>query len=74
MHQWSQGPEDAEMAAPAVSMSLAAQRELAQTIRQKMGVPSDEDDEALAVCAYPLYYKPCPYIVHHRAKQLLLAW
>lgn len=63
-----QRPEDAEMAVPAASMSLAAQRELAQSIRQEMGIPPDEEDEALAVCAPPSYHAAHPCFVHQVAK------
>ena len=55
------------MAVPAASMSLAAQRELAQSIRQEMGIPPDEEDEALAVCAPPLYHAAHPCFVHQVA-------
>ena len=57
MHRCLQGPEDAEMAAPAASKSLAAQRVLAQSIRQEMGI-LDEENEALAVGAPPLFLMP----------------
>ena len=62
MHRCLQGPEDAEVAAPAASMSLAAQRVLAQSIRQEMGIPPDEEDEALAVCGPPSFLCRTPLL------------
>ena len=40
---------EVETAQPPASMSLTEQRQLAQSIRQQMGLPPDEDDEAMKV-------------------------
>ena len=42
---------------PPASMSLTEQRRLAQSIRQQMGLPPDEDDEAMKVTT-------CPFLSH----------
>ena len=42
---------------PPASMSLTEQRQLAQSIRQQMGLPPDEDDEAMKVTT-------CPFLSH----------
>jgi len=44
-----------QTAQPAASVSVAEQRQLAQSIRQQMDLPPDEDDEAMKVLLCPFF-------------------